>query len=227
MNNFPALSEDPVQKVQEAVVAALAEQWDDVGRHLGDIKLPPDRKPGANAALGPKEVIREPPELTTTLTPSQFQELVVKVYHRDNFICRYCGSKTVFSPVLYILSALCSSQLKAPEIFLYHSSWTKGGIHDFYYLYSTAPDHIIPKALLGQDTEQNLLTACCWCNNYKNYYTLERLGWNKLDPVPSSWRGLSEYFLELDKLCRKHNIALTLTTYKPLLNLFRKYNPQS
>jgi len=219
MPNFSPLSETPVQQVRQAVEAALASNWADVVANLRDIKPQSGANPREQARCGSKP---PPPPSPAPAANVPWQK---RIFFRDTFICQYCGTQTVFKPILQLLSAICRTKLIAPELFLYHPKWTTDKIHDIYYLYSTSCDHVLSRNRCGKNTEGNLLTTCYRCNKYKNYCTLEQLDWNPIKMRSSKWDGLSGYFVDLDKLCQDEKIPLVIARkgeYTRWINLLKK-----
>ena len=116
---------------------------------------------------------------------------MLEVFYRDNFTCRYCGRKTVFSGLLRIISHLF------PEEFPYHPNWKMDKTHPVFWKLSTSCDHIVPRARGGSDDIENLVTCCYMCNTIKANWTLEELRWTLLEPSKDEWDGLTGLFVKL------------------------------
>lgn len=119
-----------------------------------------------------------------------------RVFRRDRFLCRYCGKRTLFVPVLRVLSALF------PEELPYHPHWKWEVTHPVYWTYSASIDHVVPVCRGGGSGIANLVTACYMCNSIKQNWLLEELRWELLqEPPPAeSWDGLSGSYLQLHRL---------------------------
>ena len=119
--------------------------------------------------------------------------LQVAVFRRDKFTCRYCGQRTLFVPVLRVLSAI------APDEFPYHPNWKMSECHIAYWKCGTSIDHVVPVARGGSASAvNNLITACYMCNSIKQNWLVEELRW-QTHPVDSDhWDGLSA---TLPQLC--------------------------
>jgi len=57
-------------------------------------------------------------------------------------------------------------------------------------------DHIVPRALGGKNTWENVVAACRRCNSKKGQRTLDELGWT-LGHTPYRPRGVSAYLLKI------------------------------
>lgn len=110
------------------------------------------------------------------------------VYRRDNFTCRYCGRQTLFTPVVRLLSAMC------PSVLPYHPHWKRSECHDIYWVYTVSLEHVIPVAAGGSNEPDNIATACYSCNDRKNSWSAEQLGWKLRAPVAGGWDGLSSSY---------------------------------
>lgn len=131
----------------------------------------------APIAYPPREVPRRP-----SLSPSGR----LAIYRRDGWLCRYCGARTIFTPVMALLGLLF------PDDFPYHPNWKNGMTHPAIIARSAVIDHVWPGSLGGSWTDaENLATACWPCNERKGDLTLGQLGW-KIRPVPgeTGWDGL-------------------------------------
>ncbi|MEA2202494.1 MAG: hypothetical protein QOI89_3116 [Solirubrobacteraceae bacterium] len=158
--------------IERAVVVTLQE-----GIDAGRAELQP-------IAHAPLEIARR---------PSLSRELRCRVFKRDHFMCRYCGGKTILTPVMELLARLY------PDIFPFESDAWRGGVtHPAFAARSPMVDHIVPGRLGGDWTAiDNLATACNPCNAIKADFTLEQLGWRQR-PVPATdWAGLTEHYAAL------------------------------
>jgi HNH endonuclease len=124
--------------------------------------------------------------------PSISRPLMVRVFRRDCWTCRYCGGRTVFSPVMPLLGVIF------PEHFPYHSHWKAGQTHPAVAACSAVVDHVVPGALGGAWLEESNLATACWpCNVRKGDLTLEQLSWELRAVEVSSWDGLTGFYRQL------------------------------
>ena len=116
--------------------------------------------------------------------------LIIK---RDHFCCRYCGRKTIATPIMVLLGSLY------PASFPYHPDWKAGLTHPAAITRSPVVDHLVPGAWGGDWTDdENLVTACWPCNSSKADLTLEQLGWPPIKPIPDTdWDGLISLYRRL------------------------------
>ncbi|MHB1000753.1 MAG: HNH endonuclease [Armatimonadota bacterium] len=126
-------------------------------------------------------------------------ELQFSIFKRDSFICRYCGSKTLFIPVLRAVSELL------PDAFPYHLHWKLSDCHVAYWQYGASIDHVIPVARGGSSKDEcNLVTSCYKCNSIKNYWLLEELRWSLQPAANDDWDGLSSM---LKPICESNGLS--------------------
>jgi 5-methylcytosine-specific restriction endonuclease McrA len=114
-------------------------------------------------------------------------EVRCTVFRRDRFVCRYCGGKTVLTPVMELLAHLY------PDIFPFESHAWRGGVtHPAFAARSPMVDHVSP-GTSGADwtSMDNLVTACNPCNSIKAEFELEQLGWTRLPIAEVTWDGLT------------------------------------
>lgn len=115
--------------------------------------------------------------------------VIARVYARDCFQCRYCGEKTILTPVMRLLSRLF------PMEFPMHPNWKSDQTHPAFVSRSTTLDHVQPIVGGGDPVDEtNLVTACWGCNRRKGDLTLEELGWELQRPADPHWRGLTELY---------------------------------
>lgn len=132
------------------------------------------------------------------------------VFLRDRFICRYCSRKTIFGPVLRLVS------LMAPTAMRYHPHWKMTECHIAFWRESTSCDHVIPVARGGSSKPDNLITACYMCNSIKQNWLVEELRWNVLPVWDTDWDGLIRYYPELTRTAPGGN-ALPFRTWERAL----------
>ncbi len=115
--------------------------------------------------------------------------VIARVYARDCYQCRYCGEKTILTPVMRLLSRFF------PDEFPWHPNWKSDQTHPAFVSRSTTLDHIQPIAGGGDPVdEDNLVTACWGCNRRKGDLILDELGWELHAPADGLWRGLTELY---------------------------------
>jgi 5-methylcytosine-specific restriction endonuclease McrA len=106
------------------------------------------------------------------------------IFARDRYHCRYCGTRTILIPVMYVISALYGSIFKA------HRHWRRTETDVAYWTYATSLEHIVPPRHGGSNDFENLATACWRCNALKGNATLEQLGWTLRPVSDQPWDGL-------------------------------------
>jgi hypothetical protein len=142
---------------------------------------------GANAlapiAYPPRELRRE---------RKVDRAMMVTVFKRDHFLCRYCGGKTILTPLMELMGVLY------PDVFPFQSAgWKAGVTHPAVISRSPAVDHVVPVVYGGVNSDENLVTACSPCNTIKADFSLEMLGW-ELRPVEEfEWDGLTRFYPRL------------------------------
>lgn len=116
----------------------------------------------------------------------------LRIFQRDGFTCRYCAKRTLFVPVLRLLSRAY------PDTLRFHPHWRWDATHPVYWTHGSSCDHVVPVCRGGSSAADNLATACYQCNSIKQHWLLEELRWGLMSP-PSDpeWDGLSGSYLEL------------------------------
>jgi hypothetical protein len=124
--------------------------------------------------------------------PPLKKSLVVEVFRRDRFTCRYCGARTVARPVLRVFSALF------PREFSYHPHGKNDEAHPACWMLMASVDHVHPVTGGGESAVPKNLVCACWpCNLTKSNLPLERLGW-ELRPIPKmDWDGFTGVYSRL------------------------------
>lgn len=119
--------------------------------------------------------------------------ILAAVYERDRYQCRYCGTRTVLTPVMRLLSRAY------PHEFPYHPNWKAGEVHPAIEIVSATHDHVDPVARGGDSLEpDNIVTACWVCNSAKGNLAVETLGWTLRDqPGNDPWHGLADLYAGL------------------------------
>jgi len=133
--------------------------------------------------------------------------LQLDVFRQDRFVCRYCGKRLVFTPVMRCMSLIY-------EDFPFHSNWKDRYGHGFYYNHSTTVEHRQPLARLGTSGRNNLITTCFTCNRWKLDSYAEEIGWQEL-PVSqdSTWDGLTGIYKSLYAMLPVDRLTKTEVTY--------------
>jgi 5-methylcytosine-specific restriction endonuclease McrA len=125
-------------------------------------------------------------EVDVRTEPSE--TIVVSVYKRDRFHCRYCGCRVIPTQIMRLISELF------PDEFPYHSNWKGGQTHPAIASRSPSLDHLVPWSQGGSNELENLVCACWVCNQIKGDLSLEQLGWDLL-PIPETdWDGLTRHY---------------------------------
>ncbi|MFI2294949.1 HNH endonuclease [Isoptericola sp. NPDC019571] len=140
---------------------------------------------------GARTALREIPFVPTPRRTERWPatSTIARIYARDRYQCRYCGEKTILTPVMRLLSRIF------PDEFPMHPNWKSDQTHPAFVSRSATLDHIQPIAGGGDPVaEDNLVTACWGCNRRKGDLQLTELGWELRDPADPHWRGLTELY---------------------------------
>lgn len=90
--------------------------------------------------------------------------------NRDGWRCRYCA-----------LPVACEAFFKCMELILINDA---GPVNDLWRIFGQSPDHVVPLAAGGDNTVQNIVSACGACNYAKSSCSIEELGARR----PVQWR---------------------------------------
>ncbi len=120
------------------------------------------------------------------------------VYARDHYVCRYshCRRCVVDERVFQALSALL------PDTLPFHRNWKGGACHPLVWTSLASLEHVKPWSIGGDNSVENLITACTLCNYAKNSALVEQLGW-KVDLSAAEgygWEGLTPFLPALRAL---------------------------
>lgn len=118
------------------------------------------------------------------------------VFQRDNYRCRYCGTRLISQEFL----RLFIKKLNSP---VFHRGETNITTHGIIHITWPVADHVIPWNYGGKTDLTNLVSSCAGCNYGKDGYTIEQLGIeNPLDKIPikDNWTGLTEQYARLKKI---------------------------
>ena len=112
-----------------------------------------------------------------------------RIGERDGWRCRYCGLRVVANEFLRRLQAAM------PEAFPEGPGHTRSGFNPIWRAVAHVGDHVIPLAAGGENTIDNLVSACWPCNfAAKADCTIEELHAPPLRPADavstSGWDGL-------------------------------------
>ncbi len=159
-------------RISELVKAIVADRQEDVAATLAEIGFR-----GTKAGIHPGVTIEE----------------AVKVFKRDGWACRYCGAKTVPTPVLLLLSSLF------PAEFPHYPDNDLARVHPAYLWIATSLDHVHDVAGPAWRDEENLVTACWLCHTGRSGSPDPKLGWEVLSQadVDSDWDGVTGAYAAL------------------------------
>ena len=146
--------------------------------------LPKDRD---QSELCLQPLVTQLPTATKRVSLSRKRQL--RVYRRDNFVCRYCRRETILHAALEYLAKQCPEQLP------YHPNWKRSETHPLFYDITTSCDHIVPLSRGGDDDDTNLAATCARCQYMKSDWPLEELNWTLHDREDSDWDGLTGLFV--------------------------------
>jgi len=123
------------------------------------------------------------------------KSLLFEVWTRDNWVCRYCNEPVIFAPTLKILDSL------SPKHGYYHAHGDENYMIPRFARAWASVDHVVPFSKGGEDTKDNLVTACWRCNNTISNQT-ESEGKPKLKPInkitaKTDWDGMASLYLKL------------------------------
>jgi len=125
--------------------------------------------------------------ITAWRTPSV--HILAAIYERDHYQCRYCGIKTILTPVMRLIAAIY------PRQFPYQKNWKAGEVHPAIETISATHDHVDPVTRGGDSlAPDNIVTACWVCNSAKGNLPLDTLGWTLQDPADDTWHGLADLY---------------------------------
>ena len=111
------------------------------------------------------------------------------VYDRDRYLCRYCGIKTILTPVMRLLSTTF------PDQFPFHPNWKTTDTHPAYWSLSATHDHVVPLSHGGDPLDAgNIVTACWPCNSRKSGLLHDDVGFVVRELEESRWRGLADLY---------------------------------
>lgn len=138
------------------------------------------------------------PRRTISRRPAIPRPLMVSVFRRDCWTCRYSGRPTVFYPVMPLLGRIF------PEQFPYHSNWNGGHTHPAVTACTRWSTTRYPALLAGRGWTRAIWSPRGWpCNARKGDLTLEQLGWQHRDVDDSPWDGLSDVYRALWEIAGK------------------------
>jgi 5-methylcytosine-specific restriction endonuclease McrA len=130
------------------------------------------------------------------------RSLQVRVFMRDKFYCRYCGTRTVFLGALQLLSTVY------PQDFPCHPNWKRSATHPAFLELAASCDHVKPIARGGSDEEANLVTTCSKCNYIKGDWLIDELRWKIIDTPLEPWDGCLELFAKIVDICKIQDRSL-------------------
>ena len=115
--------------------------------------------------------LEKPPEVPFNFRDPERSpnKLELQVFQRDNYRCRYCGSRLIPSEFMKKLS----EKLDSP---VFRNGRTNRERHGIFHLTKPVADHVVPWRLGGRTSLENLVSSCPPCNYGKDGYTLEQLG---------------------------------------------------
>ena len=109
------------------------------------------------------------------------------IYERDGFRCRYCQCKVLLKSSRSAFNAMIPGAVNWPAD-------REFGKHGAYYALNSCVDHVVPFSRGGDNSLDNLVTACWPCNFAKAHYLLEEVALSdprERPPVVDAWDGLA------------------------------------
>jgi len=134
-----------------------------------------------------KQMEHQPVGATKRSTPPR--EKLLKLFSRDNYRCRYCGTPIVGDRKHFVALA---EQLSIPELVVTGGNEAR---HGLYLTFRGSHDHLVPFAEGGTNDMDNLLTACWPCQFGKFRFSLDDLRIQlRKDPYPfiDQWASIMD-----------------------------------
>ena len=108
------------------------------------------------------------------------------IFERDGWRCRYCGTR-VFS---------AKARRRIIDAFPTETHWVEKEYerHAALTCQAASLDHILPHSRGGDNSEDNLVTACGPCQYGRNQWTIDEFGFydpRQFTPEVDSWDGLT------------------------------------
>ena len=197
--------------LEEAIKSILAKDFQSAKDYLSKIDPAILTEERTDALKRVGELTKNLPKLKEKLPRQSVRNADVNAtFQRDHFTCRYkhCQRKTIYIPVLRELSRIF------PDIFAYHKNWKFEKSHIIYWIYSTSLEHKISFPYGGNSKTDNLITACYLCNDTKNHYPFEALGWEINEPIISEWDGLKRYLPQLKMVPQYSHVNILDSGFK-------------
>lgn len=142
-------------------------------------------------------------ETNGRLTRNPSRSVILSIFERDHYTCRYCGTRAISLDVLHAASAAARP---FGDVLLCHDSWRIAETHPVYWWQSVTVEHVHAVSRGGDWKDpSNLVTACWPCQSRKGNYMLDELGWSLLPIADTPWCGL------LDRLELLNAITATQT----------------
>jgi 5-methylcytosine-specific restriction endonuclease McrA len=117
------------------------------------------------------------------------------VYERDGWRCRYCDLQVIDPTVLRALGTILAADFPQAD--------ADRGTHPAILLLSASADHVVPRRIGGDNSADNVVTACGTCQYNKGSCTIDELALidpRERPPAPDGWTGLTEATSHLSTL---------------------------
>lgn len=150
-------------------------------------------------------------------------DLQVRVFFRDRWLCYLCHRPTIFGPAIkYLEKQIQESDYEYP-ISYYHAHWRRD-LSPLLDDLGTVLDHRKAYSKGGDDSEDNLVTACNKCNTRKSNKDYQRFvkqeSFRRVKGFygePLKWDGLAGLFIILSN---KYSLTLIDKQWKKALQGF-------
>ncbi len=86
------------------------------------------------------------------------KKLQLEIYNRDYWTCQYCGDPVFYVQTLKLLEKL------SPDCGYYHPNGKSEKMLKLFFNKWASIDHVKPFTKYGEDSLENLVTACWECN---------------------------------------------------------------